>query len=163
MNSNQNKFDLYVSQYTTTTKEEAVAGSALFKSQVCNPGRIPISNYTIHKILEMITGGHTINLGLVKNKNLIAFDIDNQGKKKVDYLDLVRLLKSNLINPIAVFTTLSSTEDHPRYRFLIQLNKIVEDKDEYEDLTRTIIDFINDIYPDTADTRCSSAATIFYQ
>lgn len=156
------KFNLYVSEYTSKNKEEAISQSPIFKSQLRDK-LLRTKFITVSGLLRFILRGHTINLGTVRNKNLMALDIDNNGKNKIMSHDqLLEILAGINVYPVFILKTMSSTPDNPRFRIILALDKDIVNTDDYIDNVKALVKCINQLYPDSADPKCCDTLSLFY-
>ena len=157
------RYPIIVYDKIINSKEEAVNNAPRFKSMVCNQELI-VKSYTLRYIKKLITTGYAVNPGYIKTgSNLVFIDIDNNGPFKPDYNLIMKYLKDKLnIQPAMVLTTMSHTLDHPKYRLVFIVDKLITNYDIYKILARNIVDIINFRYQECADDKCCNAKTLFF-
>ena len=158
---NKEKYEIYLSDFTSLDKEELQSKTGIFKRQIVDK---TASEYklSLTQIINKIHQGFCLNTGTVNHKRIFVLDIDNQDNNKIYYPDLLSLLEDFELYPAAIFETLSSTVEDPRYRILLIINQDIESESEYKDINKFLIDIINKFYPDCVDIKCSAPNSIFY-
>lgn len=156
------KINFYASEYTSKTKEEAVNQSPIFKAQLRDK-LLRAKLVTANGLLNFMLNGHTVNFGSVRNKNLMALDIDNEGQTKItDANQLLEILADVSVYPTYVLETVSSTLNNPRFRIILALDKGITNTSNYIDNIKALVKYINQLYPDSADPKCCDSLSLFY-
>ena len=156
------KFNFYASEYPSKTKEHAINQSPIFKAQLRDKLLRP-KLVTAKGLMKSILAGYTINFGAVKNKNLMGLDIDNEGEVKITTPDQLLGILANIdVYPIAIFRTMSSTPDNPRFRIILALDKGIINTSDYIDNIKALVKYINQFYPDSTDPKCCDSLSLFY-
>lgn len=157
------KYPIIVYDKIINSKQEAVDNAPRFKAKICN-FELETKFYTLKYIKKLITTGHAINSGYIKSSSQLVFiDIDNNGPFKPDYNLIMKYLKDKLnIQPAMVLTSMSHTLEHPKYRLVFIVDKLITNYDVYKILARNIVDIINFRYQECADDKCCNAKTLFF-
>lgn len=124
-----------------------------------------IKEVTIEELFDYIGKGHTIvpavTTGGAKNENwkeqqLICLDIDNDDDLVITPENAIKKLYENNIQVLGYYHTFSSTDEVPRFRLLLLLEKPCTNKNKVEFIVKTLINFIN------GDQACKNPSRLFY-
>ena len=156
------KYDCLISNVECKTKDSAAEHAGEFKKAVMEK-RALFKSYGFPFFKRMITS-RIFNLGALSHPRIFGVDIDNGNKNKAfTYEDICAYLITFYVAPIIVSETFSSTEAHPRYRFIFCLDEESENKKEYETAVEKVIELINGHFGSkVADASCNKTTTIFY-
>lgn len=126
-----------------------------------------IEEVTVNQLFDYISKGYTIRPGILidgaseenfKQQELIFIDVDNKVKENSIPLDkALSILKENDLKVLGYYYTFSHTNDIPRFRILLLLDKPVIEINKMN----LILGIINDLIPN-ADTSCAKGSKLFY-
>ena len=124
---------------------------------------ISLSEYTIEKLLEFITTGHTVSLsGANKNKDwqgqqVVMIDLDNEYSST--FTEILDYAKSVDLEPTFAYQTYSSTEDVCRCRLAYVFTEPITDKQLYLSIYDMLVRKFEDF---EVDKSCKDLCRLFY-
>lgn len=125
-----------------------------------------IKELTIKEINDIISKGHTIVLGVFKNgvkdanfiqQELIGIDVDNKEDEVEPLEHTISTLREKGIKITSYYFTFSSTDEVPRYRLIIALDKPITNLETMKFILETIVE----AFP-VADKACKNPSRLFY-
>ena len=156
------KLNLDYKQFTNKPKSSEVA-------TIRNRLATATTEIDHEELLKAIEHGQTFTPAVMtgttsdtwKSQQIIVADIDNDGETTLNTSDTLDICRTYDINPF-VYYSFSNTEDHPKYRVMVILDRPITDAPEARDLTERFTDIFNLWCPNCADTKiCDNARLIF--
>lgn len=152
-------YEIILFNKKASSKNEAMNMIKHYQNQL-NNNNATIGVRTLSKIAKAVTSGHSFNVGLVKEKRLMAFDLDNPESVSLNYLTL-KLRQFDLC-PAIVYETMSSTDENPRWRFIYILSEPITSNELYEEAAKAVICKINSVFSNMVDSKCSNVNRVFF-
>lgn len=125
-----------------------------------------LKEINVTELFDYIKKGYTfvpgVTKGGTKNENweqqqVIFIDVDNDDRNNVlTPKQAISKFKERNIEVLGYYHTFSSTDEIPRYRLILLLDKPITEKSKMKFILKTLIDYIG------GDNACKNLARIFY-
>ncbi len=125
-----------------------------------------LKEISVTELFDYIKKGYTfvpgVTKGGAKNENweqqqVIFIDVDNDDRNNIlTPKQAISKFKEKNIEVLGYYHTFSSTNEIPRYRLILLLDKPITEKSKMEFILKTLIDYIG------GDNACKNLARIFY-